>query len=214
MNCLLCKADTLFLLNSFFPKHQTSYKAFQFCNSVWNTHLPKKTNNRSGNICFIFKRYCAICSNEINFCNKGNRKRVSKGVRKVKSCAYLFLVHVVKPFPIPSKLPQINSQQIAQQCLLWTGKISLRWAEKDTRRCKTDQDKQKQSDICLSNHNQSSHPMCMKLVLKWQRQRNAKTASTSCRGFEYTVEKLRNNNSANKRGLLDQSYKRQIIFRK
>jgi len=45
---------------------------------------PKKTNKRPGNICFIFERYHAIFSNEINFCNKGNRKQLSKGDRKVK----------------------------------------------------------------------------------------------------------------------------------
>lgn len=39
---------------------------------------------------------------------------------------------------------------------------------------------------------QGSHPVCMKLALTWQRQKNAMTASISCRGFEYTPEKVGN----------------------
>lgn len=151
---------------------------------------PRKTNNRPGNICFIFKRYCAIFSNEINFCNKGNRKRVSRGVRKVKVVHICFQSMLWNHSPSPPNYHKSTLNKLHNSaCFELEKSLSdeQRKIPEDVKLTK----RKKCSDICLSNHRQSSHPMCMNLVLKWQRQRNAKDSFHFMQGFWVYTRKIR-----------------------
>jgi len=125
---------------------------------------PKQQPIGSETFVLFFREFVLFFSNEINFCNKGNRKHVSKWIIKVK-VTHLVLVHVVKPFPSPPNTQKSTLNKLHNTACFEPERSLLDEQRKVPEDAKLTETKRKQSDVCLSNHNHCSQPKFMKHML-------------------------------------------------